>query len=93
VALPAVAGQALEPHPRPGGPRRREPFRPTGGSLDVAPEFGLSDLRTDVRCWSGIVKALGHTVISYSQDGNQSTVDVPLRQFEDRIVPFLGTRS
>jgi pimeloyl-ACP methyl ester carboxylesterase len=64
-------------------------FGPPVAPWDVVPELGLSDLGTDVRCWSGILKALGHTVISYSQDGNQSTVDVPLRQFEDRIVPFL----
>lgn len=57
--------------------------------LDHLPEFGLSPKRSDVRCWTGVLKALGHTVVNYSQDGRQSTVDVPLAQFEQRIVPFL----
>jgi pimeloyl-ACP methyl ester carboxylesterase len=57
--------------------------------LDHLPEFGLSPMRTDLRCWSGVLKALGHTVVNYSQDGPQSVVDVPLAQFEQRIVPFL----
>lgn len=57
--------------------------------FDHLPEFGISSLRTDVRCWSGVLKALGHTVINYSQDGPQDTVDIPLAQFERRIVPFL----
>jgi pimeloyl-ACP methyl ester carboxylesterase len=57
--------------------------------LDHLPEFGVSPLRTDVRCWTGVLKALGHTVVNYSQDGPQRTVDVPLEQFERRIVPFL----
>ena len=56
---------------------------------DVKPAFGLSDMRTDVRCWNGILKALGHTVISYSQDGSQATLDVPLDQFRNLIVPFI----
>jgi hypothetical protein len=56
---------------------------------DHLPEFSLSDLRTDVRCWTGILTALGHTVINYSQDGPQKRVEVPLAQFEDRIVPFI----
>jgi pimeloyl-ACP methyl ester carboxylesterase len=57
--------------------------------LDHLPEFGLSPLRTDLRCWSGVLKALGHTVINYSQDGAQDTVDVPLDQLERLIVPFV----
>lgn len=58
---------------------------------DHLPEIRVSDLRTDVRCWSGVLKALGHTVINYSQDGPQATVDVPLAQFETSIVPFIRT--
>ena len=49
----------------------------------------LSDMRTDVRCWAGVLAALGHTVINYSQDGPHATVEVPLVQFEQRIVPFI----
>lgn len=56
---------------------------------ELLPDFGLSPMRTDVRCWSGVLKALGHTVINYSQDGPQDTVAVPLAQFERRIVPFV----
>jgi pimeloyl-ACP methyl ester carboxylesterase len=56
---------------------------------DLLPEFSLSDLRDGVRCWTGVLTSLGHTVVSYSQDGPQQRVDVPLEQFEDRIVPFL----
>ena len=55
--------------------------------LDHLPEFGLSPMRTNLRCWSGVLKALGHTIVNYSQDGPQSVVDVPLAQFEQRIVP------
>jgi len=57
--------------------------------LDHLPEFGLSPMRTGVRCWTGVLKSLGHTVINYSQDGPQSPVEAPLAQFERRIVPFL----
>jgi pimeloyl-ACP methyl ester carboxylesterase len=53
------------------------------------PEFSLSVMRTDIRCWSGVLKALGHTVINYSQDGPDDTVEVPLAQFEGRIAPFI----
>jgi pimeloyl-ACP methyl ester carboxylesterase len=56
--------------------------------LDLNP-FSLSDMRTDLRCWTGVLKALGHTVINYSQDGNQDFVEVPLAQFESLIVPFI----
>jgi pimeloyl-ACP methyl ester carboxylesterase len=66
-------------------------LRPPLSPLELLPEFGLSELRSDsdVRCWSGVLKALGHTVINYNQDGNQDTVDVPLAQFEQRIVPLI----
>jgi pimeloyl-ACP methyl ester carboxylesterase len=56
---------------------------------DHLPEFSLSDLRTNVRCWTGVLRALGHTVINYSQDGPQQRVEVPLAQLEERIVPFV----
>jgi pimeloyl-ACP methyl ester carboxylesterase len=57
--------------------------------LDHLPEFGLSPMRSDLRCWSGVLKALGHTVVNYSQEGSQEVLDVPLAQFVQRIVPFL----
>ena len=53
------------------------------------PEFSLSAMRTDIRCWSGVLKALGHTVINYSQDGRGDVVEVPLAQLEGRIAPFI----
>ena len=58
----------------------------------ILPEFSLSDLRGDVRCWAGVLTSLGHTVINYSQDGPQQLVEVPLRQLEDRIVPFIRSK-
>ena len=57
--------------------------------LNPLDAFSLSDLRTDIRCWTGVLTALGHTVINYSQDGKQSVVEVPLVQFAQRIVPFI----
>ncbi len=38
-------------------------------------DFSLSDLREDVRCWTGL-RTLGHTVVSYSQRGPQEKVAV-----------------
>ncbi len=55
---------------------------------DFFPDVSLSDKR-DVRCWSGILRGLGHTVISYSQDGPNDVAEVPLEQFEQLIVPHI----
>lgn len=38
---------------------------------NLLPDFSLSD-RKRVRCWTSILRALGHTVIYYSQDGPHS---------------------
>jgi pimeloyl-ACP methyl ester carboxylesterase len=35
------------------------------------------------------LRGLGHTVIHYSQDGNQDVAEKPLQQFEDLIVPYI----
>ncbi|MDT0168444.1 hypothetical protein [Pseudarthrobacter sp. BRE9] len=58
---------------------------PTGFLLPPS----LADMRSDIRCWAGVLRGMGHTVINYSQDGNQETVDVPLRQLESHIIPFI----
>jgi pimeloyl-ACP methyl ester carboxylesterase len=52
------------------------------------PDFSLSD-KKDVRCWTSVLRALGHTVIYYSQEGQDDFIEVPLKQFEDLIVPFI----
>jgi pimeloyl-ACP methyl ester carboxylesterase len=75
-----------------GNPEERESdnhLLPPLSPWELIPEFSLSDLREDVPCWSGILKALGHTIINYSQDGPQEVVDVPLAQLEERIAPFV----
>lgn len=51
--------------------------------------FSMADMKDDVRCWSGILRGLDHTVINYSQDGPNDVVEVPLAQFVDKIVPFI----
>jgi pimeloyl-ACP methyl ester carboxylesterase len=56
--------------------------------LNVLPQFSLSD-KKDVRCWTSILTALGHTVIFYSQDGPDDFIDVAYDQFVDLIVPFI----
>jgi pimeloyl-ACP methyl ester carboxylesterase len=55
---------------------------------DFLPDLSLSD-RREVRCWSGILRGLGHTVIHYSQDGPNDVAEVPLKQFEDLVVPYI----
>ena len=52
-------------------------------------DFSLSDLREDVRCWTGVLRSLGHTVVNYSQRGPQQKVAVPLAQLEDHVVPII----
>jgi len=61
---------------------------PPVNPLDVVLDFSLSDKR-DVRCWTSILTALGHTVIYYSQDGADDRIDVALDQLENLIVPFI----
>lgn len=62
--------------------------------LDFLPDFSTS-AKKDVRCWRSILLALGHTIIYYSQDGPDEAIgtgaegDDALKQFEDRIVPFI----
>ena len=58
-------------------------------ALGFLTDFSLSDLDTNVRCWEGMLRAKGHTVINYSQDGNQALVEIPLVQFEQEIVPTI----
>jgi len=77
------------------GPANRESdnhLTPPLNPWDILPEFSLSDLRDDVRCWAGVLTSLGHTVINYSQDGPQRPVEVPLEQLEERIVPFIRSK-
>lgn len=69
---------------QPFDPEGLQPFDP----LDLLSAF-LSPMRTDIRCWSGVLKALGHTVINYDQDGSDEVVEVPLAQLETRIAPFI----
>jgi pimeloyl-ACP methyl ester carboxylesterase len=52
------------------------------------PDVSLSDKR-EIRCWSGILRGLGHTVIHYSQEGEQDIAEVPLGQLENLIVPYI----
>lgn len=52
-------------------------------------DISTADMRDDIRCWAGVLRGLGHTVINYSQDGNQDRVEVPLAQLEDKIVPHI----
>jgi hypothetical protein len=52
------------------------------------PELSLSD-KKDTRCWSSILRALGHTIIYYSQDGPDERIEDALGQLEDRIIPFI----
>ncbi|WP_162257752.1 triacylglycerol lipase [Agromyces sp. Root81] len=52
-------------------------------------DLSTADMRGDIRCWAGILRGLGHTVINYSQEGNQSFVEVPLKQLVDTIVPHI----
>lgn len=59
--------------------------------IDILPPVSLSD-KKDVRCWRTILLALGHTIIYYSQDNPNGRIDDDdgaLRQFEDRIAPFI----
>ena len=51
--------------------------------------FSMADMKDDVRCWSGVLRGLGHTVINYSQDGPNDVVEVPLKQFVEKIVPYI----
>jgi pimeloyl-ACP methyl ester carboxylesterase len=60
--------------------------------LDALTNFSLSDMSTSVRCWEGMLRAVGHTVVNFSQDGPQAEVEVPLDQFETTIVPFIRTQ-
>ena len=57
--------------------------------LDALTDFSLSDMSTSVRCWEGMLRSVGHTVVNFSQDGPQAEVEVPLEQFETSIVPFI----
>ncbi|AUI57323.1 hypothetical protein BKN51_03235 [Amycolatopsis sp. BJA-103] len=52
-------------------------------------DLSTANMRRDIRCWAGVLRGLGHTVINYSQDGNQDVVEVPLAQLEDKILPYL----
>jgi pimeloyl-ACP methyl ester carboxylesterase len=56
--------------------------------VNFLPDISLSGKR-EIRCWSGILRGLGHTVIHYSQDGNNDVAEVPLKQLEDLIVPYV----
>jgi pimeloyl-ACP methyl ester carboxylesterase len=55
---------------------------------NLLPRFSLSDKR-DIRCWRTVLLALGHTIIYYSQDGEDDAIEVARDQFEDLIVPFI----
>jgi pimeloyl-ACP methyl ester carboxylesterase len=52
-------------------------------------DISRADFDDEIRCWAGVLEGLGHTVINYSQDGNQEEVSVPLAQLEETIVPFI----
>jgi pimeloyl-ACP methyl ester carboxylesterase len=54
---------------------------------DIA-DISFSDKR-EIRCWSGLLRGLGHTVIHYSQDGNEDVAEVPLQQLEGLIIPYI----
>lgn len=53
------------------------------------PAVSLSDLRDDVRCWSGVLRGLGHTVINFNQDRPAERLEVALTHFEERIAPYV----
>jgi pimeloyl-ACP methyl ester carboxylesterase len=69
-------------------PRDRHSDHRSHPPLNPLPDFSLSD-KKDVRCWRSILLALGHTIISYSQDGPDDRIEVALGQLEDLIVPFI----
>jgi pimeloyl-ACP methyl ester carboxylesterase len=60
------------------------PLIPPGIPTDVS----FSDSKK-VRCWSGILRGLGHTVIYYSQDGKNDIAEIPLQQLEELIIPYI----
>ncbi len=83
------AGRGVHWDHRHDPPDRHSNNHLTPPLLPPFPPFGLSAMRTDIRCWSGVLKALGHTVINYTQDGRGDVVEVPLAQLEGRIAPFI----
>jgi pimeloyl-ACP methyl ester carboxylesterase len=56
--------------------------------LNLLPDISLSGKR-EIRCWSGVLRGLGHTVIHYSQNGNTDIAEVPLDQLENLIIPYI----
>lgn len=65
------------------------PFANPLNWLDFVTSFSLSSLDGSARCWEGLLRAGGHTVINFSQDGPDSRVETPLAQFEQSIVPSI----